>query len=259
MPAIRSPGPALGPLGSAAAGAGGGTFDPTQIAGLKFWLKADGVLWQDSARTVRATADGDPVGAWDDGSAIGANCLQATAGRRPLLKLNQLNGLPTVRFNGPQNNPLYLESNVLPAWGTTQGTLFLVFRVNATNINVTAIGAVGGDLLGDYIRFAGDGRAYARNFRNPRYDSYAAGPNDTAPHLFMWRSGPANYDLQLDRVQTGTTQAAAWEAPTQWILGVTDSLVTANNLDLAEAFAYDSGLSDSDVARCGTYAARWGV
>lgn len=37
-------------------------FSPLSIPGLKLWLKADGTLWQDSARTTPAIADGDPVG-----------------------------------------------------------------------------------------------------------------------------------------------------------------------------------------------------
>jgi hypothetical protein len=58
-------------------------FAPTDLTGLQFWFKADGTLWQDSARTTAATADADPVGAWDDASGNANNATQATAGTRP--------------------------------------------------------------------------------------------------------------------------------------------------------------------------------
>jgi hypothetical protein len=75
-------------------------FSPTDIAGCKLWLAADGTLWQDSARTTPATADGDPVGAWDDASGGGNHATQATAGFRPLLKTAIVNSKPVIRFDG---------------------------------------------------------------------------------------------------------------------------------------------------------------
>lgn len=75
-------------------------FPPASISGLKLWLKADGVLWQDSARTIRATADGDPVGFWEDAAGLGGHATQATAGNRPTLKLSIVNSKPVLRFDG---------------------------------------------------------------------------------------------------------------------------------------------------------------
>lgn len=75
-------------------------FSPSDIAGLKLWLKADGSLWQDSGRTVVAAADGDPVGAWDDSSGNANHLMQITATKRPTLKTAIVNGNPVIRLDG---------------------------------------------------------------------------------------------------------------------------------------------------------------
>lgn len=98
-------------------------FTPLNIAGLALWLKADGVLWQDAARTVPAVADADPVGAWDDASGNGRNAVQATAAKRPILKLNVQNGKPGVRCDGVDD---FLAATVNQAFSNV--SLFVVSK-----------------------------------------------------------------------------------------------------------------------------------
>ncbi len=74
-------------------------FDPLSLSPA-LWLKADAGLYQDSAQTTLATADADPVGAWQDQSGNARHVTQATAGSRPTLKLSIQNGLSVVRFDG---------------------------------------------------------------------------------------------------------------------------------------------------------------
>ncbi len=57
-------------------------------------------LFQDSTLATPATADGDPVGGWKDHSRWSLHLRQATASKKPILKLNQLNGKPVLRFDG---------------------------------------------------------------------------------------------------------------------------------------------------------------
>lgn len=64
---------------------------PTDIPGLKIWLKAD---------AIGGLSNGDPVGTWADQSGNGNDFTQATGGLQPLWETNQLNGLPIVRFDG---------------------------------------------------------------------------------------------------------------------------------------------------------------
>lgn len=101
-------------------------FSPLQIPGLKLWLQADSALWQDSTRTIRATADGDPVGSWDDLSGNANHATQATGTLRPTLKLNIQNGKPVIRFDGT-DDILDGSANTLL---TTAATIFVTGKQN---------------------------------------------------------------------------------------------------------------------------------
>lgn len=65
-------------------------FSPTQIAGLKLWLKAS---------TINLT-DGTAVSSWADSSGLGNNVSQATGAQQPIYKTGIVNGKPIVRFDG---------------------------------------------------------------------------------------------------------------------------------------------------------------
>jgi len=77
-------------------------FSPANVPGLVLWLAAsDGAtLFQTSSLDTPAVADGDPVGGWKNRVAGAYHALQATSGRRPLLRLNAVHGLPLVEFDG---------------------------------------------------------------------------------------------------------------------------------------------------------------
>lgn len=77
-------------------------FDPRRIAGLQGWWDASDTafLFQNSDGTTAATATNDPVGYWRDKSGNGRHALQTTNNDRPLLKLADLNGLPSLDFDG---------------------------------------------------------------------------------------------------------------------------------------------------------------
>jgi chitodextrinase len=64
--------------------------DPTDVAGLVWWLKADSL----------SLADGDPVATWADSSTEADDATQGTAGNRPTYQTNEINSLPIVRFDG---------------------------------------------------------------------------------------------------------------------------------------------------------------
>ncbi len=65
------------------------SFLPTDITGLKLWLKADSLVLN----------DGDSVSTWTDSSGSGTNVTGVTT-TRPLYKTGIINGLPSVLFDG---------------------------------------------------------------------------------------------------------------------------------------------------------------
>jgi hypothetical protein len=65
--------------------------DPSTIAGLMLWLKADSL----------ALADGALVATWPDSSGNGNNAT-ASGSLQPVFKTNILNGKPVIRFTGVQ-------------------------------------------------------------------------------------------------------------------------------------------------------------
>jgi hypothetical protein len=118
------PGILLAASGKAAAAA---AFSPSDISGLNLWLKADGVLYTDSARTTLVTADGDPIGSASDSSGNNYHYSQATSGSRPTYKTSIVNGQPVFRFDGSADyfdGPDHVSA-------LTSGTFFCVVKLDA--------------------------------------------------------------------------------------------------------------------------------
>jgi hypothetical protein len=97
--AVPSPGLVVPRAGREAAAG----FLPTDIAGLKLWLRADTL----------ALSDTDPVATWNDESGLGNHATQATSGNRPVYLTNQQNGLPGVAFTAASTH--YLVANGVAA------------------------------------------------------------------------------------------------------------------------------------------------
>lgn len=100
-----------------------GAFSPAEVPSLVGWFKADGDLFQDSARTTPAIADGDLVGSWTDLSSGAKHASQATSTKRPTLKTNIINGKPAVRFDDVDD---YLITASPISTSTINATLFVV-------------------------------------------------------------------------------------------------------------------------------------
>ena len=66
------------------------TFTPTDLAGLRLWLKADSLV----------LSDGDPVLTWADSSGNGNTVSQGTGSLWPIYKTAIVNSLPVVRVDG---------------------------------------------------------------------------------------------------------------------------------------------------------------
>lgn len=107
-----------------------GSFSPASISGLQLWLDASdaSTLFTDSAGTIAATADGDPVGRWADKSGNAAHALQTDGTQKPALKLQIKNSKNVCRFNSTTSKMLgtLLAKN-------TDCTIVAVVRMNTSD------------------------------------------------------------------------------------------------------------------------------
>ncbi len=112
------------------------TFSPLE------WAKSTGTLFQDTAGTTPATADGDPVGRVNDAGGVPNNLTQATAGHRPLLKLAIQNGLQVIRADGSDDFLSNASASAFKAvHDGTGGTL--LWAGKKTSADGTTTGLVG--------------------------------------------------------------------------------------------------------------------
>lgn len=139
---------------------------PSDLSGLQLWLKSDTGLWQDTAGTTAATANGDPIGRWDDQSGNGRNATQSTSGARPTLSTaTQYGGINSVEFTAATGQWFDLP-NFLS--GFTAGEVFAVTKLRNNQPTVpqrTAYWRLGNEAAGgntnSHIRWT-DGLTYER-------------------------------------------------------------------------------------------------
>lgn len=93
--------------------AAAGGFDPSTVAGMVFWFKADALV----------LSNNDPVATWADSSGIGNDATNAASGERPLYKTNIVNSLPAVLFDGSDDQ---LQLAAIDLSGTSAVTIFAV-------------------------------------------------------------------------------------------------------------------------------------
>jgi hypothetical protein len=127
------------------AAAGGGPFDPSQVAGLALWLRADVGVYKDAGTT--PASDGDPVQQWNDQSGNSNTASQTTASSQPVYHTAVQNGKPAIQFNSVHST----DTLPIPTSGTLDITdhlaIFLAVKVPSTFTNVPFLiskGARGG-------------------------------------------------------------------------------------------------------------------
>jgi phage tail tube protein FII len=211
---------------------------PTKISGLRLFLRANAGV----------TADGNgKISAWSDQSAYGNHATQATAGNRPTLIANALNGMPAARFNG---SSAFLD---LPHFlsGLTSAELFVVVKGSATS----------GSVLFSYMGSSGQttypsgANQISDGFGSNSTRTFSTGGTDIAlPRLYNVSAAANAWSASLDGnvVYTsgtntvnfanailppliGAARGGAYYAKSNWFNG-----------DVAEIIIYDHALSLSD-------------
>lgn len=144
-------------------GENGVWYDPSDLS----------TLWQDSARTIPVTADGDPVGAMDDKSGNGHHALQANSSKRPVYKTAA--GLSWLDFDGADD---YLVTSAIDFYVGAEMTAFVgihkksdtAFGVIVTQGNINAT-----DRSWELAASATAGDASRRTYRSLVYAAAGSG------------------------------------------------------------------------------------
>jgi hypothetical protein len=229
--------------------------------GVSLWLTADTL----------APTDGSGVATWSDSSPAGHDMTQDAAYREPTLHLNQINGLPVVRFDGVAGEEDFLARNqvTLPK-GLTYA---VVFRTKSTasgagsfegitpalpiladrsdNIQ-NGLGVDGGK--GSFNSYVGPGSAVAAG---------KSTVNDGAVHFMIATHDTSSGAMKLyvDGTLEGTAEDSNYHALTGYSAigsGFGASPTTdANKLyfqgDVAEVLAYDRVLSAEELPELEKY------
>ena len=245
----------IGVLASARAEAAGGSVLPSDFAGLSAWYKADEDVLQNNTDPATNGAD---VYFWNDQSGNDYTLYQFTAGQRPTFYTNVVNGLPAVDFVPTPGNEGRMVSNA-PTGGNKQ-TIFAV--VNVTNHRYAQIRGTsgGGAVLAMWLDATGHLCLGPANTATVT----STGTVGTGTWHILTGSVSAAGDFMRARID-GTQTAATYTGTLTGTRGTRisyDSSGVDGFFDgkMAELIAYQSLLSDTDIAAVEGYlATRYGL
>lgn len=186
----------------------GSTFDPSSIAGLFLWLKADAITGK---------VDGDAVTAWADSSSAGND---ATSPEITYLT-NQANGKPAVRFTDVTNtNKSYAVTPSITA--KANWTFFAVVKdVETADVYNLAAGNDTHSLISNYVQ----GRT-----------EYYSSPRTTV-------GNNSYFDYRILKCTVGDTATGVWTIGGE----ISHAEGNECGWVMAECLAYDSDLSAGDI------------
>jgi hypothetical protein len=219
-------------------------FSPSDISGLKVWLKADAGLG--------GLSDGDPISTWADQSG-GGHDFTSSGTARPQYKTNIQNSLPAVRFDGSDD---ILQGGNLSAQWASAATMFVVYN---TDPNTGSFSVFSTNSTDDWWRYD-DGTSYVGAFRSSRLVNL---PRIALPSSGLRQvciiSNSTNYRLWADGIILGT-ETAAYSAGNITNLGAYTPGQRHFKGDVHEVIIYDSSLSDGDRQSVESYlASKWNM
>lgn len=219
---------------------------PSLLSVMKLWLKADGSLYQDSARTTPVTANDDPVGSWTDESGNGNHVSQATAANKPLFKTGIVNGKPTVRFDGTND----FMTRTFGAALTQPNTIFVVhsYSGNANNYVYDGVDGSNRHAMGQGVITPLNPQIYAGN----GIGQIQSPPSPVQIWSCVYNAASGNF------YKPSTGSNAVGDTGTQAMGGITlgARFTTISDFltgDITELLVFNSSLSLSDQNCVGNY------
>lgn len=217
------------------------------LTGLKLWLKAGDV----------SGVDGDPVATWPDASGESNNATQATAGNRPTLKTNIINGLPVVRFLGTAtlgNNDGHLNLPDFCSSFTAGEVLILAKRVedppvDQFNSGLWLFGTSGNST---HVPFT-DGTIYDGWGTSVRKTVGNATPSLTSWFIYDIASASGEWTARVNNNILFTTATNTVGFSTAPVLGGYPPGAYYLQGDVAEMLVYDHALSAGERAALVAY------
>lgn len=213
----------------------------TDVANCAGIWTADGTLWQDSARTIAATADGDPVASWDDASGNSNHAKQTTAGKRPLLKTNILNGHPAIRFDGA-DDLLTLTTNLTQTAHTVCAVVKMISGIGDDAYH----GLLVASTFGVFLQLSAESSKWGE-FANVNIPGDTALSNGTFYQLSAVARGANDIDLITERSLFNNTSGASWQARSATAIGADAGGSQWSNIDLVALVFYSRALTSTEL------------
>jgi hypothetical protein len=238
----------LGVDAAPASGGGGGFTDPTSIAGLQLWLKADAGVQNDAGST---PANGGSVKTWKDQSGNTDDATAAIAGEEPLYATGVLNSKPMLGGNG---GVTFLDLASAVAL-TGPFTLYVVGERTSGTIWVPL---ANGSTHGAVLIFS-DNNLYVINDGNSFVNTGVVATGGFAFRLRRDASNVVKYCLTGGTETTVGTQSGTFTLGE--VLGrSSDSQYTGSAGLVGEVALYSVATTGTDDGNMSTYlSGRWGV
>lgn len=228
--------------------------DPSTIAGLALWLKADA--------GTSTTTDGVAVSLWADQSGNARDAAQATGGNQPLYKAAIFNGKPVIRFDGTDD---FMATAAYALNGGSTPTGITIFGA----ASLTAVGSF--PMLAAWHNATNELRCNAGTGK-PEFLAVGSSPgvgtataiNGTGAHVLTGRFSDANNltECFVDgaSVASGAQAGALVTAANASTVGARTAAADPWNGDVGEVLIYNGALSDTDRVSVEAYLkARWGT
>lgn len=234
---------------------------PLSIAGLQLWLDASdaSTLFTDSAGTIAATADGDPVGHWKDKSGNNINVIQSDGLKKPALKSSIKNGKNIVRWSSTYG--LHLIGSSFPAL-TTQTAVAVLSWYYAPYSTVLLHSNAG---TMNYAPCGND------NFENSLSARPRVADNIVSVNTFSWTNNTwgvwktRHTGSQIKTEKNALTEKTYTHTLSSNVGGLRIGTTRTDQYeqlqgDVAEVIFYNNSISDSDLSALNNYLnVKWGV